>query len=93
MTLILRELQQSVMTDNEDDSGRRIILIILVVGIQKFASWKTTFDGRQPLIYYLKKNDNTEIILNRVFQPNMLTDQKHKLSISRPGGEFLDSDH
>ena len=38
MTLILRELQQSVMTDNEKDSGRRIILIILVVGIQKFAS-------------------------------------------------------
>ena len=28
----------SVVTDNGDDSGRRIILIILVVGIQKFAS-------------------------------------------------------
>ena len=37
MPLILRELQQSVMTDNESDSGRRIILIILVVRIQKFA--------------------------------------------------------
>ena len=28
----------SVVTDNGDDSGRRIILIILVVGIQKFAT-------------------------------------------------------
>ena len=27
------------MRDNENDSGCRIILIILVVGIQKFASW------------------------------------------------------
>ena len=39
MTFILHECKQSVLTDNENDSGRRIILIILVVGIQKFATW------------------------------------------------------
>ena len=32
------KLYWSVVTDNESDSGRRIILIILVVGIQKFAA-------------------------------------------------------
>ena len=33
----LSKLYWPVKTENEKDSGRRIILIILVVGIQKFA--------------------------------------------------------
>ena len=32
------DFQQPVMTENESDSGHRISLIIIVVGIQKFAS-------------------------------------------------------
>ena len=34
----LSKLYWSVMMENENDSGRRISLIILVVGIQKFAA-------------------------------------------------------
>ena len=34
------------MTENENDSGRRISLIILVVGIQKFAIWTGWYSVR-----------------------------------------------
>ena len=37
---LLSKLYWSVITENENDSGHRISLIILVVGIQKFAFWK-----------------------------------------------------